>query len=70
MKWLYQSGVASFHEMTNLSKNFRKEIDELARIGSILIETIQESRDGQKKSSLGWRMVISSKVSFFRRKTI
>lgn len=49
MKWLYQSGVTSFYEMTNLSKNFRKEIDKLARIGSLVIETIQESKDGTKK---------------------
>jgi 23S rRNA (adenine2503-C2)-methyltransferase len=49
MKWLYQSGTTSFHEMTNLSKNFRKEIDELARIGSLSLETIQESKDGTKK---------------------
>jgi len=49
IKWLYQSGVTSFDEMTNLSKDFRKEINSLARIGSILIETIQESKDGTKK---------------------
>ena len=49
MKWLYQSGVTSFHEMTNLSKDFRKEIEELAQIGSLFIETIQESKDGTKK---------------------
>jgi 23S rRNA (adenine2503-C2)-methyltransferase len=49
MKWLYQSGATSFEEMTNLSKSFRKEIEELARIGSLLIETIQESKDGTKK---------------------
>ncbi len=49
MKWLYQSGATSFHEMTNLSKDFRREIDEIARIGSLKIEAIQESRDGTKK---------------------
>ncbi|TFG37364.1 MAG: 23S rRNA (adenine(2503)-C(2))-methyltransferase RlmN [Syntrophobacterales bacterium] len=49
MKWLYQAGVTSFDEMTNLSRNFRKEISELTRIGSLVIETIQESKDGTKK---------------------
>jgi len=49
MKWMYQSGVSSFDEMTNLSKAFRNEIKELARITFPLIDEIQESKDGTKK---------------------
>jgi len=49
MKWIHQSGVSSFDEMTDLSKVFRKEIEAMARTTSIPIEEIQESRDGTKK---------------------
>ena len=49
MKWMYQSGVSSFDEMTNLSKVFKKEIKKLARITSPQIEELQESSDGTKK---------------------
>ena len=49
MKWIHQSGVSSFDEMTDLSKVFRKEIEAMARTTSIPIGEIQESRDGTKK---------------------
>lgn len=49
MKWLYQSGVDSFDEMTNLSKDFRAEIRQHARISSLTIRKVQESEDGTKK---------------------
>ncbi len=49
MKWMYRFGVSSFDEMTNLSKVFRQEIKEIARITSLSIEEIQKSKDGTKK---------------------
>jgi len=50
MKWIYRFGVSSFDDMTNLSKVFREEIKELARITSLPIEEIHESKDGTKKA--------------------
>jgi 23S rRNA (adenine2503-C2)-methyltransferase len=49
MKWLYQLNAGSFEEMTNLSKAFRIQIRELARIVDPKIERIQTSKDGTKK---------------------
>ena len=49
IKWMYQYGITSFEEMTNLSKNFRSEIGTLARISFLTIEKIQESTDSTKK---------------------
>ena len=50
MKWMYQFNVVDFDEMTNLSKEFRKNIKDLAQIGSLPIEEIQKSVDGTKKA--------------------
>lgn len=49
MKWLYQHGAESFEEMTNLSKDFRAKMIDLARIGQPEIEKIQKSADGTRK---------------------
>jgi 23S rRNA (adenine2503-C2)-methyltransferase len=49
MKWLYQHGAESFEEMTNLSKDFRGTLSDLARIGQPDIAKIQTSADGTKK---------------------
>jgi 23S rRNA (adenine2503-C2)-methyltransferase len=49
MKWLYQLNAGSFGEMTNLSKAFRIQIQELARIADPEIERTQISKDGTKK---------------------
>ena len=49
IKWLYQFGVTSFDEMTNLAKDFKAEISNISRISSLTIEKIQESADGTKK---------------------
>lgn len=49
MKWLYQLNTGSFEEMTNMSKSFRNQIQELARIADPKIERIQISKDGTKK---------------------
>jgi 23S rRNA (adenine2503-C2)-methyltransferase len=48
-KWLYQKGAGSFEEMTNLSKDFRRELAERARISMLAPERIEISSDGTKK---------------------
>jgi len=48
-KWLYQKGAVSFEEMTNLSKDFRNELAERARISNLEPETVEVAGDGTKK---------------------
>lgn len=48
-KWLYQKGAVSFEEMTNLSKEFRHELADSARISSLVPEAVEVSRDGTRK---------------------
>ena len=53
MKWLYQSHAASFDDMTDLSKSFRNEIRDAARIALPEIVKAQVSKDGTKKILFG-----------------
>jgi 23S rRNA (adenine2503-C2)-methyltransferase len=48
-KWIYQKDAESFEEMTNLSKEFRRELGEAARISTLVPETVEVSRDGTRK---------------------
>lgn len=48
-KWLYQKGADSFDEMTNLSKDFRRELADRATIGVLEPERVEVSSDGTKK---------------------
>lgn len=48
-KWLYQEKVKSFEEMTNLSINLRKKLDENYNICNFNILKKQESKDGTIK---------------------
>ena len=48
-KWLYQKGAVSFAEMSNLSKEFRHDLAESARISSLSPEAVEVSRDGTRK---------------------
>lgn len=48
-QWLYQKGANSFVEMTNLSKNLRASLEELAEVKRIGIYNQQESKDGTIK---------------------
>lgn len=50
MKWMYQAGSLSLDEMTNLSKEFRRGLAGIARIGSLVPEKVQVSTDGTKKA--------------------
>ncbi len=47
--WLYKENVSSFNEMTNLSLDLRKKLEENYSIGSFKIERKFESKDGTKK---------------------
>lgn len=47
--WLYKQNVESVDEMTNLSKESRKLIDEKYEVGSAEFSKVMESADGTKK---------------------
>jgi 23S rRNA (adenine2503-C2)-methyltransferase len=49
LKWLYSIGVRSFDEMTNLSKKFREELDQISFISELLPLRTEEAKDGTKK---------------------
>jgi 23S rRNA (adenine2503-C2)-methyltransferase len=48
-KWLYQKDAAAFAEMSNLSKEFRTELENSAFISTLTPETVEVSRDGTRK---------------------
>lgn len=48
-QWLYQKGVRSFGEMTNLSKELRSRLSEIARLRRIKEVDRRESEDGTVK---------------------
>jgi 23S rRNA (adenine2503-C2)-methyltransferase len=49
LRWLYQKGVHSFDEMTNLSKKFRKELSEISFISTLRPLYVEQAKDGTKK---------------------
>jgi len=53
MKWLHQSGVSSFEDMTTLARDFREKLKGIARIYRPSIVKIQKSKDGTQKALLG-----------------
>ncbi|MFH5831733.1 23S rRNA (adenine(2503)-C(2))-methyltransferase RlmN [Halalkalibaculum sp. DA384] len=48
-QWLYQKGVSSFDEMTNLSKDLRSRLADLATVNRIEKVHLQQSKDGTMK---------------------
>lgn len=48
-KWLYNTHVKSFEEMTNISKKNRELLSEKYSIGAMPYSQVQESKDGTKK---------------------
>ncbi|WP_299349313.1 23S rRNA (adenine(2503)-C(2))-methyltransferase RlmN [uncultured Shimia sp.] len=48
-QWIYQWGVRDFHEMTNLSKAYRAELDEAFTIEIPEVVSKQVSEDGTRK---------------------
>ncbi len=59
-KWLWQRGVASFDEMTNISKRHRAELDRRAVIGFLELERRLDSADGTRKYL--WRCADGKKI--------
>jgi 23S rRNA (adenine2503-C2)-methyltransferase len=49
MKWIYQQGASSFEEMTNLSKEFRADMEQRARISNLEMVRTETSADGTRK---------------------
>jgi 23S rRNA (adenine2503-C2)-methyltransferase len=49
MKWIYQQGATSFEEMTNLSKEFRADMEKRARISNLEMVRTETAADGTKK---------------------
>lgn len=49
LRWLYQKGVRSTDEMTNLSKKFREELSRVSFISSLRLLKSEKARDGTKK---------------------
>jgi len=48
-KWLYQQDAHLFEEMTNISKQLRSELSEIACISQLEPETIETGSDGTRK---------------------
>lgn len=48
-KWIYQQDAKSFEEMTNISKDLRKELEATATITNLEIETVESGSDGTRK---------------------
>jgi 23S rRNA (adenine2503-C2)-methyltransferase len=49
LKWLYLVGVRSFDGMTNLSKTFRRELNQISFISELLPLRTEEAKDRTKK---------------------
>jgi 23S rRNA (adenine2503-C2)-methyltransferase len=49
LRWLYQKGVQSIDEMTNLSKRFREELSQVSFISNLLPLRVELAKDGTKK---------------------
>lgn len=48
-QWMYQKNVRNFDEMTNLSKDLRQKLSEVAEVGTIELASEQRSADGTIK---------------------
>ena len=49
ISWLYRKRVASFDEMTNLSKDARASLKECFDIDAFSLAGVQEAKDGARK---------------------
>ena len=49
LRWLYQKGVHSIDEMTNLSKSFRQELNGVSFISTLHPLHVEQARDGTEK---------------------
>src|SRR5262245_42120784 len=51
-RWVHEKGARDFAEMTNLPKDARAKLAEVATIGGLTIGEVQTSRDGTRKLRL------------------
>jgi len=51
-RWVHEKAARSFDEMTNLSRDVRARLAEVARVGGLTIAEIQTSHDGTRKLRL------------------
>jgi 23S rRNA (adenine2503-C2)-methyltransferase len=49
LRWLYQKGANSIDEMTNLSKRFRQELNQVSFLSDLHLLQVEKARDGTKK---------------------
>ncbi len=49
LRWLYQKGVHSIDEMTNLSKKFRQDLSGVSYISTLHPLHVEQAKDGTKK---------------------
>ncbi|HMK75525.1 MAG TPA: 23S rRNA (adenine(2503)-C(2))-methyltransferase RlmN [Thermodesulfobacteriota bacterium] len=49
LRWLYQKGIQSFDEMTNLSKRFRRELIQASFISTLCPLQVEQASDGTRK---------------------
>jgi 23S rRNA (adenine2503-C2)-methyltransferase len=54
-RWIHEQGVTSFEDMTNLGKDFRREIMDMFTIGAVINESISRSSDNETEKYL-WRL--------------
>lgn len=51
-RWIHQRGVRSLEEMTDLSKDFRARLGEMAELATMEVATVEVARDGTRKYAL------------------
>ena len=49
LQWIYQRGINNFSQMTDLSKTFRDQLQQLAQVTVPETVTVRESSDGTRK---------------------
>lgn len=49
LRWLYQKGIHSINEMTNLSKKFRQELSQASVISALHPLQVEQAKDGTRK---------------------
>ena len=49
LQWIYQRGINNFSQMTDLSKTFRDQLQQLAQVSVPETLTVRESSDGTRK---------------------
>jgi len=71
--WLYKTNVASFGEMSNISKKDRGILQENCEVTAILPGKVQTSEDGTKKylySTIGGKFIETAYIPDEKRKTL